>query len=346
MIAVVKQKREAGAKLEKVKIPELGPEDVLVKVKATALCGTDLHIYEWSTWAQNAGIEPPQTMGHEFSGEIVEVGDAVVDLIPGDYVAGETHIPCGKCYQCRNGQQHICGNLKLFGVHTDGCFAEYTKIPAICACKIPTSIPPEIGALFEPLGTALRASLEVKVAGKNVAVIGCGPIGLFAVACSRAMGAANIIATDVVNERLQLSKELGPDASLNPEKEDVVDEILKMTKGVGVDVFIDASGNVEAIKQGFKYLRKGGEVALIGLPSEPIELNLGPDIIFKEAKIIGIHGREMFRTWTKMENMLDKGLLNIDPIISHRKPLSEFEEAFELIKTGKGCKVILDPSQT
>jgi threonine 3-dehydrogenase len=344
MIAVVKQKREAGAKLEEVEIPELGPEDVLVKVKATALCGTDLHIYEWSTWAQNAGIEPPLIMGHEFSGEIVEVGDAVVDLIPGDYVAGETHIPCGKCYQCKNGQQHICGNLTLYGVHTNGCFAEYTKIPSICARKIPSSISPEIGAVLEPLGTALRTSLEIKVSGKNVAVIGCGPIGLFVVACSRAMGAANIIATDVVNERLQLSEKVGADVSLNPAKGDITEEILKMTQGVGVDAFIDASGSVEAIKQGFKSLRKGGEVALIGLPSEPIELNLGPDIVFKEAKIIGIHGREMFRTWTKMENMLDKGLLNIDPIISHSKPLSEFEEAFELIKTGKGSKVILDPS--
>jgi threonine 3-dehydrogenase len=346
MIAVVKQKKEAGAKLEEVKIPTLGPEDVLVKVKATALCGTDLHIYEWSTWAQNSGIEPPRIMGHEFSGEIVEVGSAVVDLNPGDYVAGETHIPCGKCYQCKNGQQHICGDLKLFSIHTDGCFGEYTKIPAICARKIPTSISPEIGAVLEPLGTALRSCLEVKVTGRNIAVIGCGPIGLFAVASSRAMGAATIIATDTVNERLQLSKEVGADLSLNPTKKDMADEILKMTEGVGVDAFIDASGSVEAIKQGFKSLRKGGEVALIGLPSEPISLNLGPDIIFKEAKVIGIHGRKMFKTWTKMENMLDKGLLNIDPIISHTKPLYEFEEAFELIKTGKGCKVILDPSQT
>ena len=345
MIAVVKQKREAGAKLEEVEIPTLGPEDVLVKVKATALCGTDLHIYEWSTWAQNAGIEPPLIMGHEFSGEIVDVGDAVVDLSPGDYIAGETHIPCGKCYQCKNGLQHICGNLRIYGVHTNGCFGEYTKIPAICAHKIPSSISPEMGAVLEPLGTALRTSLGIKVSGKNVAVLGCGPIGLFAVASSRAMGAATIIATEIVNERLQLSKEVGADVSLNPTKEDVVEEILKMTRGVGVDAFIDASGSVEAIKQGFKSLRKGGEVALIGLPSEPIELNLGPDIVFKEAKITGIHGREMFRTWTKMENMLDKGLLNIDPIISHVKPLSKFEEAFDLIKTGKGCKVILDPSQ-
>lgn len=344
MIAVVKQKRGVGAQLDEVEIPQLGPEDVLVKVKATAVCGTDLHIYEWSTWAQNAGIKPPLIMGHEFSGEIVEVGKAVTDLKPGDYIAGETHIPCGKCYQCKNGQQHICANLTLYGIHTDGCFAQYTKIPAICARKIPSSIPFEIGAVLEPLGTALRTSLEVRVSGRNVAVIGCGPIGLFAVASSKAMGASNIIATDVVDERLQLSEKVGADVSLNPMETDIVEEILNMTKGVGVDAFIDASGNVEAINQGFKYLRKGGEVGLIGLPSTPIEINLGPDVVFKEAKIIGIHGREMFTTWTKMENMLDKGLLQIDPIISHVKPLSKFAEAFELLKTGKGCKVILNPS--
>lgn len=345
MIAVVKQKREPGAQLEEVEMPKLDPEDVLVKVKATALCGTDLHIYEWSTWAQNAGIKSPMVMGHEFSGVIAEVGNQVMDLKPGDYIAGETHIPCGKCYQCKNGQQHICGNLTIFGVHTDGCFGEYTKIPAICARKIPSSIPFKIGAVLEPLGTALRACLEVRVSGKNIAVIGCGPIGLFAVASSKAMGASKIIATDVVNERLQLSEKIGADVSLNPMKTDVVEEILKMTQGIGVDTFIDASGSVEAINQGFKYLRKGGEVGLIGLPSTPLEINLGSDVVFKEATIFGIHGREMFRTWTKMENMLDKGLLNLDPIISHVKPLSEFEEAFELIKTGKGCKVILDPLQ-
>ncbi|UCF83155.1 MAG: L-threonine 3-dehydrogenase [Desulfobacteraceae bacterium] len=344
MIAVVKQKKEQGAQLEEVEIPQLGPEDVLVKVKATALCGSDLHIYEWNTWAQNAGIKLPLVMGHEFSGEIAEVGSAVMDLKPGDYIAGETHIPCGKCYQCKNGQQHICGNLNIFGVHTDGCFGEYTKIPAICARKIPSSIPPEIGAVLEPLGTALRTSLEVGVSGKNVAVIGCGPIGLFAIASSKAMGASSIIAMDVVDERLQLSGKVGADVSLNPMETDIVEEILKMTQGVGVDAFIDASGNVQAINQGFKYLRKGGEVALIGLPSLPIELNLGSDVVFKEAKIIGIHGREMFTTWTKMENMLAKGLLNLKPIISHTKPLSKFGEAFELIKTGQGCKVILDPS--
>lgn len=344
MLAVVKQRPEPGARLDTVEIPQVDPEEVLVKVKAAALCGTDLHIYEWNDWAQGAGIKPPLIMGHEFSGEIVEVGSAVSDFYPGDYIAGETHIPCGKCYQCKNGQQHICHNLKLFSIHTDGCFGEYAKLPAVCARKIPESIPPEIGAVLEPLGTALRAAVEVKVSGKKIAVIGCGPIGLFAAASSKAMGAAEVIATDISEDRLTLSKKIGADVSVNPAKTDIVETILKETGGTGVDAFIDASGNVEAINQGFKYLRKGGEAALIGLPSTPIELNLGSDVVFKEAKIIGIHGREMFATWTRMENMLDAGLLNLSPVISHRKPLSEFKEAFELIGTGKGCKVILDPS--
>jgi len=343
MIAVVKKKRGPGARLVEMDIPRLNPGDVLVKVKATALCGTDLHIYEWNKWARNAGIKLPQVMGHEFSGEIVDVGNAVVDLKPGDTVAGETHIPCGKCYQCQNGQQHICGNLTLYGVHTHGSFAEYTKIPAICARKIPSSLPYKIGAVLEPLGTALRTCLEIGVSGKNVAVIGCGPIGLFAVAVSRAMGAAAIIATDVVPERLQLSKKIGADVSLDPMATDLVETVLNMTHGIGVDAVIEASGSIDALNQGFKYLRKGGAVGLIGLPSSPIKLNLGPDVIFKEARIIGIHGRKMFATWITMETMLDKELLTIDPIISHLKPLSQFEEAFDLIKTGKGCKVVLDP---
>lgn len=343
MLAVVKKGHGIGAQLEEIEIPQIGPEDVLVKVQATAICGTDMHIYDWNTWAQNAGINTPVVMGHEFSGEIVKVGALVTDLKPGDYIAGETHIPCGKCYQCNNGQQHICGNLQIFGVHTDGCFAEYTKIPAICARKIPSAISPEIGSVLEPLGTALRASLDIEVSGKKIAVIGCGSIGLFAVASAKAMGASHIIAIDVMEERLKLSKEIGADVALNPTRVDVVNEIINLTNGVGVDGFIDASGSVQAINQGFKYLRKGGEVALVGLPSTPISLDLGPDVVFKEAKIIGIHGREMFKTWTKMENMLEKELLNIDPIITHTMPLAKFEDAIELLKAGEGSKIVLIP---
>ena len=343
MLAVVKKEIGIGAQLEEIEVPGIGPKDVLIKVNAAAICGTDLHIYDWNPWAQNAGINLPVIMGHEFCGEIVQVGDDVTDLKPGDYIAGETHIPCGKCYQCNNGQQHICGNLQIFGVHTNGCFAEYTKIPAACARKIPSAIKPEIGAVLEPLGTALRAGLEIQVSGKVIAVIGCGPIGLFAIASAKAMGASYIIAIDVLDERLKLSETVGANIALNPMGTDVVAEIKKMTKGVGVDGFIDASGSVQAINDGFKYLRKGGEVALIGLPSKPISIDLGSDVVFKEAKIIGIHGREMYKTWIKMENMLSQGLLNLDPVITHTMPLEKFQDAVELLQAGHGSKIVLIP---
>ena len=343
MRAIVKRNIGVGADLEEVEIPKIGSKDVLIKVSAAAICGTDLHILEWDLWAQNAGIKLPVVMGHEFCGEVIEVGDEVTDLKPGDYIAGETHIPCGTCYQCNNGQQHICGNLTIFGVHTNGCFAEYTKIPAICARKIPSTITPEVGSVLEPLGTALRAGLDIQVSGKLIAVIGCGPIGLFTIASVKAMGASHIIAIDVMEDRLKLAESLGANTTLNPLKIDVVAEIKTITKGVGVDGFIDASGNVQSINDGFKYLRKGGEVALIGLPSKPILLDLGLAVVFKEAKIIGIHGREMYRTWFKMENMLSKGLLDIEPIITHTMPLEKFNDAVELLKGGKGSKIVLIP---
>lgn len=343
MLAVVKTHTNKGAQLKEIPIPVPGAKDVIVKVKAAAICGTDMHIYEWNNWARGANIKTPIVMGHEFSGEVAAVGRDVEGLKAGDYIAGETHIPCGSCYQCRNGLEHICGNLKIFGVHTDGCFAEYASIPAACAKKIPESIRPEIGAILEPLGTSLRSCTEIQVSGKNIAVIGCGPIGLLAVASAKAMGAAQIIAVDVIENRLDLALKMGADEILNPMNQDVAGEVLSLTSGVGVDGFIDASGSISAISSGFKYLRKGGKAALIGLPSKPAEINLGPDVVFKEATIIGIHGRKMFETWTQMENMLERGVLNIEPVITHTLPLDKFEEGFSLLEYGSGSKVILLP---
>lgn len=344
MKAIVKKKEEYGVYFEKnIPLPKPGPKEVLIKVKATAICGTDMHIYQWNEWAQNAGIRLPLIMGHEFSGEVVEVGNKVDKVEIGDYVAGETHIPCGKCYQCKNGLQHICKNLTIFGIHTNGCFAEYTTIPEICALEIPSTVSPEIGSVLEPLGTSLRACLELELAGDIVAIIGCGPIGLFAVASAKAMGASKIIVLDIIEERLKLAKKVGANFILNPKMQDIITEIMDITNGVGVDAFVEASGSIEAINFGFKYLRKGGKVALVGLPSKPLEINLGPDVIFKEANIIGIHGREMFKTWTKMENMLKNGILYIDPIITHKIPLEQYEKGFKLLEEGKGSKVILIP---
>ena len=323
--------------------PEPGPGEVLVKVRAAAVCGTDLHIAQWTPWAQRAGIRLPLVMGHEFSGEVVALGPDVKGVRAGDYVAGETHVPCGQCFQCRNGLQHICGNLKLFGIHRDGCFAEYATIPAICAHRIPTTIPPNVAAMLEPLGTSVRAVLEVHPAGETVAVLGCGPIGLFAIAAAKAAGASRVIATDVREERLKLARAVGADLTLDARQVKVADVILQETGGVGVDAIVEASGSVPAIEGAWKYLRKGGKVALIGLPSDPVRVNLGPDVIFKEARIIGIHGREMFATWTRMEHMLERGMLRVDSVITHEMPLERWAEAFRLLEEGQGGKVILTP---
>jgi threonine 3-dehydrogenase len=343
MRALVKETETSKMRLAEVPRPDPKPGEVLVKVRAAAVCGTDLHIAQWTPWAQRAGIRLPLIMGHEFSGDVVALGRDVTDVEPGDYVAGETHIPCGQCYQCRNGLQHICGNLKLFGIHRDGCFAEYATIPAICAHRTSTTIPPNVAAMLEPLGTSVRAVLEVQPAGETVAVIGCGPIGLFAVAAAKAVGAARVIATDVRAERLELAKAVGADLALNARQVQVLDAILQETGGVGVDAIVEASGSVPAIEGAFRFLRKGGKVALIGLPSDPVHVNLGPDVIFKEARIIGIHGREMFATWSKMEHMLERGLLRVEPVITHELPLERFAESFKLLEEGKGGKVILTP---
>ncbi|PLX32124.1 MAG: L-threonine 3-dehydrogenase, partial [Clostridiales bacterium] len=311
--------------------------------KGAAVCGTDLHIHDWNSWAEGVGMNLPSVMGHECSGEIVAVGEDVKNLSVGDYVAVETHIPCGECYQCENGEQHICQNLKMFGIHTNGCFAEYAAVPAIVVRKISKNIQPEVGAMLEPLGVGFRAGMDMQVSGKRVAMIGCGPIGLLAIASIKALGAADIYAVDIIDERLELAKELGASQCFNSKEIDVVDEIMKITDGVGVDAFIDASGNVHAINQGFKFLRKGGQVGLVGLPSKPISLDLGSDVVFKEAKITGYHGRKMFETWTKMLNMLSNKSLYVDPVVTHVMPLEKYHEAVELLKQGKGSKIILIP---
>jgi len=343
MQAVLKRDEHAAISLERIQVPQPGPDDVLVRVKATAICGTDLHIAHWSGMAQSMGVRLPLVLGHEFSGEIVETGQNVRDLARGDYIAGETHIPCGQCYQCLNGLQHICGRLKMFGIHRDGSFAEYTTIPALCARKIPASIPPKIGAILEPLGTSLRAALDLGIAGEVVAVTGCGPIGLLAVAAAKAMGAFQVVATDIRADRLALARRLGADAAFDPTKTDVVAEVLALTHGVGADAFIDASGSEKAIQSGFKCLRKGGKVALIGLPSTPVSLNVGVDIVFKEAKIVGIHGRMLYATWTHMENMLTSGKLAVDCVITHEMPLANCATGMALLEEGMGGKVVLVP---
>jgi len=343
MMAAVVKKTVEQAEFVELSMPQCGPGQVLIKVRAAALCGTDMHIFEWNAWAQSVGMELPLVMGHECCGDVVAVGEGVCGIKVGDKVAAETHVPCGQCYQCMNGERHICANLKMFGIHMNGCFAQYAVIPAICAKTIPQEISYDIGAVMEPLGTAVRAASEMKVAGANVMVLGCGPIGLFAVAAAVCMGAAKVFATDISPTRLEIAQTMGVTQALNPMMQDVTQILLDNTNGFGVDVVIEASGNVDALKGSFQYLRKGGRMALIGLPGRPIELDLVRDIVFKEAKIVGIHGRKMFETWTQMENLLASGKLKVEPVITHMLPLSQWQQGVELAKTGQACKVIYHP---
>ena len=342
MKALVKQTPD-HTEIQRVAVPECGPCDVLVRVRSAALCGTDLHILDWNSWAQGAGIRLPFIMGHECCGDVIAIGDNVRGYRVGEKVAAETHIPCGACYQCLNGEQHICKNLKLFGVHTNGCFAEYAAIPAVCARKIPENINHDIGSLMEPIGTGFRAALETNAGGANVAVLGCGPIGLFAVTSVSTLGAAFTIAIDIRPNRLAIAKQIGADKVLNPCVDDIVQQVMDSTDGNGVDAIIETSGSVAAVKQSFGFLRKGGTMAMVGLPGQPIEMELGKDIVFKEAKIIGIHGRKMFETWTKMERLLTAGKLNVNPVITHTMSLDDWEDGISLAKSGQAGKVIFHP---
>ena len=330
------------AELRHLPIPVPEASEVLLKVSAAAVCGTDLHVYHWNAWAQNAGIELPVVMGHECCGQVSAVGEQVSGLNVGDKVAVETHIPCGNCRQCKNGEAHICRNLKLFSIHTDGCFADYTVVPEICARKIPDEIPPRTGAVMEPLGTALRAVLETRVAGGSVLVVGCGPIGLFAVASAAALGAARIFASDISAPRRRIAGRMGAHHTFDPLGQDPVETVLAATAGDGADVVIEASGSTTALQQAFRCLRKGGRVALVGLPDRPLELEIGKEVVFKEARIIGIHGRTLFDTWTRMENLLVSGRIDVRPAITHVLPFDRWKEGIDLASSKTACKVVYE----
>lgn len=343
MLAVVKTERGPGAEIRQVEVPAIGERDLLVQVEAAAICGTDIHIYDWTPYAQER-VNPPMIFGHEFCGEVVDVGSQVTKVRLGDLVAGETHIPCGHCYQCETGNQHICENMAILGVHTDGAFAEYARLPEACAWRLSEGTSPELGAILEPLGVAVHGVLVDRVDGRSVAVFGCGPIGLLALGVAAACGASKLFAMEINPTRLGMAPLMAPEMVLiNPKEEDVVEAILEATGGRGVDVSIELSGSEVATRQAFKVLRKGGRISLVGLPSSPIELDLVEDIIYREAKVLGVTGRVMWDTWWEMTKLLDSGRLDPTPVITHRFPLHDFEKAIELAKSGQAGKILLLP---
>ncbi len=342
MTAVVKHHPGPGAEIRSVPIPSIGAHDVLLKVRATSICGTDLHIYKWNPWAAHR-LSTPRIPGHEFCGDVVAVGESVTSLSVGDYVSGESHVPCGHCYQCRTGDRHICASLKIMGVDLDGSFAEYVCLPEVSAWKTSPSLPPEVACVQEPFGNAVQTALSVPLAAANVLVTGCGPIGIFAVAVARASGAASVIATDPNPYRLDLASRNGATHTLNPMSEDVVAAVRELTGGVGADVVLEMSGNQRAIASAFEALRLGGQVSLLGLPPEPVQLDLNDAIIFKSATVRGITGRRMWETWYQTAAFLEGGVIDVCPVITHKLPLTEFHHAIELLESGESGKVVLFP---
>lgn len=332
MKAVVKTERAAGAELLDLDIPVPGPGEVLVKVKATSICGTDVHIYTWNEWAQKRISHVPQTLGHEFAGEVVEVGSEVKRVKPGDLVSSETHIPCGKCPQCLTGQMHICNDLKILGVDVNGCFAEYAVVPEIVCWKNDPSIPFEHACVQEPLGNAVYATLEGGgVNGHTIAIFGEGPTGLFATGVARASGASEIFVVGKNRHRLEIAGRMGADHLLHVDETDAVEYIMEKTGGVGVDVVLEMSGAASAIASAFKVVRRGGRYTAFGIPSRDVTIDYANGVIFKGIRLYGITGRKMFQTWFEVRSFLASKRLDVSPVITHVMPLADYARGFGVL---------------
>ncbi len=342
MKALRKTQAARGLTIEAVAVPTIGPADVLVRVKAASICGTDLHIYGWDRWSQGR-IKPPVTLGHEFCGVVERAGEEVAAVKAGDFVSAEMHVNCGHCHQCRLGEAHICQNLRIIGIDQDGAFAEFVRIPASNIVKLDPGIPEQYGAILDPLGNAVHTVLAGAIAGQTVLVTGCGPIGLMAIAVAKACGSSTVFATETNEQRRAMAKKMGADVVLNPAAEDAVKKILGETGGTGVDVLLEMSGNPTAIQQGFKALRAGGRASLLGIPTETVPLDLVNDVIFKGATVQGIYGRRMYGTWVQMTALLKAGRLNLEPLFGERAALEKFEDAFAMLQGGLAGKILLYP---
>ena len=344
MRALVKEKAGPGMVLRDVPRPSCGPNDVLIKVHYAGVCGTDLHIWEWDAWASGR-LKPPLIIGHEFAGAIVELGaeaGAAGLLAVGDLVTAEGHIVCGHCLPCRTGDAHVCRRTQIIGVDRDGAFAEYIAMPASNVMRL-DGIPPQIGAIMDPIGNAVHTVLEGgSLAGSAVMVVGCGPIGCFAVGVARAAGASIVIASDLNPTRRDIARKMGAHAVIDPVKEDVVSRVNQLTSGDGADVVCEMSGHPSGHAQAFAVARPGGRVNMLGTPSRTTEVDFARDVIFKGLTIYGVTGRRMYRTWQQMGRFIRAGQFDPSPVITHRFPLERMADAIGVIKDGSAGKVILE----
>jgi threonine 3-dehydrogenase len=342
MRALVKENAGPGAAISDVPIPEPGPGELLVRVEAASVCGTDVHIERWDPWAQENFGPPPMIFGHEMAGTVVGHGPGAGRVRIGETIAAETHIVDWSCYQCRTGRAHVCQNLRILGVHVPGSFAEYAVIPELNAW-VYEGLPAEIAALQEPMGNAVHACFVEEVTGLSVAVLGCGPIGLMALAILRQVGARRIFATDVNPERLALAKRMGADVAVDA-RDDVVQRLRDETDGNGVDVVLEMSGAEPALHQGLAALTNGGRISLLGTHTRPATVDLSQEIIFKGIRVYGITGRRMWETWYRTTALLEEGV-DLRPIITHRLPLADYAKAFDLVASGHAGKIVLLPQE-
>jgi threonine 3-dehydrogenase len=339
MKALVKSKSERGLWMEDVAAPTVGHNDVLIKIRRTAICGTDIHIYQWDDWARNT-IPVPLAVGHEFCGEIIECGSEVKGFSVGDRVSAEGHITCGVCRNCRAGRRHLCMNTVGVGVNRSGAFAEYLSVPAFNVFKLPDTISDDMASILDPLGNAAHTALSFDLVGEDVLITGAGPIGVMAVAICRYAGARHVVITDINDYRLDLARKMGATAALNVTRETVDDTMRKLGMEEGFDVGMEMSGNPQAFSDMLRTMHHGGKVAILGIPPEEMSIDW-TNVIFKGLILKGIYGREMFETWYKMSSMLQSGL-NIEPIITHHFDVDDFQAGFDLMESGQSGKVILN----
>ena len=343
MRAIVKPEDSPGLTMREVPIPQPGPREVLVKIAATSICGTDLHIFRWDPWARSR-IKPPIIVGHEFSGYVAAAGKLVHEVKEGDFVSAESHIICHTCPACRTGNGHLCQNTQIIGVDRDGCWADYIVMPAENMWLNPPTMSEEIASLQENFGNAVHTAFSTDLTAQRVLVTGCGPVGLMTIMVAKAAGAHAIYATDISNYRLDMARKLGADLAINVSQEDAVRLITEDTAGEGVDVLLEMSGAQQAADLGFKVLRPGGKASLLGLFPSDIPFDMNNGVIFKGATVQGIVGRKIWGTWFRTKGLLSRGLVDLSQIITHRFALEDFEEALRVMQSGQSGKVVMIPN--
>jgi threonine 3-dehydrogenase len=337
--ALAKLHKEKGIWLTECKVPEIGHNDLLIKIHKTAICGTDMHIYHWDEWSQKT-IPVPMVVGHEYVGEVFALGQEVNGFAIGDRVSGEGHITCGHCRNCRAGRRHLCRNSTGVGVNRQGAFAEYLAIPAFNAFKIPDNISSDLAAIFDPLGNAVHTALSFDLVGEDVLITGAGPIGIMAAAIARHVGARNVVITDVNEFRLELAKKMGVTFAINVAQISLKTVMKDLGMTEGFDVGLEMSGVSTALHDMLTCMNNGGKIAMLGIPPNEVAIDWN-QVIFKGLTIKGIYGREMFETWYKMASLIQGGL-ELGPIVTHQFSINDFQQAFETMGSGQSGKVILN----